>query len=48
MKHWAMSSERDSFAKGKFSTFAKGFLLHKLLLKVNKLFTLKGKKIPLT
>jgi hypothetical protein len=30
-----MSSERDSFAKGKFSTFAKGFLLHKLLLKVN-------------
>jgi hypothetical protein len=38
-----MSSERDSFAKGIFSTFAKGFLLHKLLL-----FTLKGKKIPLT
>jgi hypothetical protein len=34
-KYWAMSSERDSFAKGKFSTFAKGFLLHKLLLKVN-------------
>jgi hypothetical protein len=33
--HCAMSSERDSFAKGKFSTFAKGFLLHKLLLKVN-------------
>jgi hypothetical protein len=31
----AMSSERDSFAKGIFSTFAKGFLLHKLLLKVN-------------
>jgi hypothetical protein len=30
-----MSSERDSFAKGIFSTFAKGFLLHKLLLKVN-------------
>jgi hypothetical protein len=30
-----MSSERDSFAKGMFSTFAKGFLLHKLLLKVN-------------
>jgi hypothetical protein len=30
-----MSSERDSFAKGTFSTFAKGFLLHKLLLKVN-------------
>jgi hypothetical protein len=26
-----MSSERDSFAKGIFSTFAKGFLLHKLL-----------------
>jgi hypothetical protein len=33
--HCAMSSERDSFAKGIFSTFAKGFLLHKLLLKVN-------------
>jgi hypothetical protein len=33
--HWPMSSERDSFAKGIFSTFAKGFLLHKLLLKVN-------------
>jgi hypothetical protein len=32
---WPMSSERDSFAKGIFSTFAKGFLLHKLLLKVN-------------
>jgi hypothetical protein len=32
-----MSSERDSFAKGIFSTFAKGFLLHKLLLKVNYL-----------
>jgi hypothetical protein len=31
-----MSSKRDSFAKGKFSTFAKGFLLHKLLLKVKK------------
>jgi hypothetical protein len=31
----AMSSERNSFAKGIFSTFAKGFLLHKLLLKVN-------------
>jgi hypothetical protein len=31
----AMSSEQDSFAKGIFSTFAKGFLLHKLLLKVN-------------
>jgi hypothetical protein len=30
-----MSSERDSFAKAIFSTFAKGFLLHKLLLKVN-------------
>jgi hypothetical protein len=30
-----MSSERDSFAKGIFSTFAKGFLLHILLLKVN-------------
>jgi hypothetical protein len=30
-----MSSERDSFAKGIFSTFVKGFLLHKLLLKVN-------------
>jgi hypothetical protein len=30
-----MSSERDSFAKGIFSTFARGFLLHKLLLKVN-------------
>jgi hypothetical protein len=30
-----MSSERDSFAKEKFSTSAKGFLLHKLLLKVN-------------
>jgi hypothetical protein len=30
-----MSSEQDSFAKGIFSTFAKGFLLHKLLLKVN-------------
>jgi hypothetical protein len=35
MKQWPMSSERDSFAKGIFSTFAKGFLLHKLLLKVN-------------
>jgi hypothetical protein len=34
-QHWPMSSERDSFAKGIFSTFAKGFLLHKLLLKVN-------------
>jgi hypothetical protein len=34
-RHWPMSSERDSFAKGIFSTFAKGFLLHKLLLKVN-------------
>jgi hypothetical protein len=34
-RHCAMSSERDSFAKGKFSTFAKGFLLHKLWLKVN-------------
>jgi hypothetical protein len=34
-KQWPMSSERDSFAKGIFSTFAKGFLLHKLLLKVN-------------
>jgi hypothetical protein len=33
--HCAMSSERDSFAKGNFSTFAKGFLLHKLLLKAN-------------
>jgi hypothetical protein len=31
----AVSSERDSFAKGDFYTFAKGFLLHKLLLKVN-------------
>jgi hypothetical protein len=30
-----MSSERDSFAKGIFSTFAKGFLLHKVLLEVN-------------
>jgi hypothetical protein len=30
-----MTSEQDSFAKGIFSTFAKGFLLHKLLLKVN-------------
>jgi hypothetical protein len=29
---WPMSSERDTFAKGIFSTFAKGFLLHKLLL----------------
>jgi hypothetical protein len=28
----AMSSKRDSFAKGIFSTFAKGFLLYKLLL----------------
>jgi hypothetical protein len=35
LKQCAMSSERDSFAKGIFSTFAKGFLLHKLLLKVN-------------
>jgi hypothetical protein len=35
VKQWPMSSERDSFAKGIFSTFAKGFLLHKLLLKVN-------------
>jgi hypothetical protein len=35
VRHWPMSSERDSFAKGNFSTFAKGFLLHKLLLKVN-------------
>jgi hypothetical protein len=34
-RQWPMSSERDSFAKGIFSTFAKGFLLHKLLLKVN-------------
>jgi hypothetical protein len=34
-RHWPMSSERYSFAKGIFSTFAKGFLLHKLLLKVN-------------
>jgi hypothetical protein len=33
--HCAMSSERDSFAKGIFCTFAKEFLLHKLLLKVN-------------
>jgi hypothetical protein len=35
IEQWPMSSERDSFAKGIFSTFAKGFLLHKLLLKVN-------------
>jgi hypothetical protein len=42
-----MSSERDSFAKGKFSTFAKGFLLHKLLLTVNY-SPLRVKKIPLT
>jgi hypothetical protein len=35
MGQWPMSSERDSFAKGIFSTFAKGFLLHKLLLKIN-------------
>jgi hypothetical protein len=34
-RYGPMSSERDSFAKGIFSTFAKGFLLHKLLLKVN-------------
>jgi hypothetical protein len=47
MKPWTMSSERDSFAKGKFSTFAKGFLLHKLLLKVNY-SPLRVKKIPLT
>jgi hypothetical protein len=44
---WPMSSERDSFAKGIFSTFAKGFLLHKLLLKVNY-SPLRVKKIPLT
>jgi hypothetical protein len=37
LHYCAMSSERDSFAKGIFSTFAKGFLLHKLLLKVNYL-----------
>jgi hypothetical protein len=42
-----MSSERDSFAKGIFSTFAKGFLLYKLLLKVNY-SPLRVKKIPLT
>jgi hypothetical protein len=34
-RYWPMSSERDSFAKGIFSTFAKGFLLHKVLLEVN-------------
>jgi hypothetical protein len=34
-RYCAMSSEQDSFAKGDFSTFATGFLLHKLLLKVN-------------
>jgi hypothetical protein len=43
----AMLSERDSFAKGIFPFFAKGFLLHKLLLKVNY-SPLMVKKIPLT
>jgi hypothetical protein len=35
MGQCAMSSERDSYAKGIFTTFAKGFLLHKLFQKVN-------------